>query len=622
MSNQLGTIERLSELFGNYKAEYLREKIFDLFTTPSYFPELETARPCVLVGGRGTGKTTVLRSLSYEGRHALNKSQGSEIATWPYYGFYIRVDTNRVTAFDGPDLSQEAWVKLFAHYVNLLLCTQVIRFVAWFKTKVPEAPELDTTACELISISLRLDDSKTVDDLLAALIKSRVRFEAFLNNIQETALPPLSLQGAPIELLIDKLYDLPHFKDKKFFFLLDEYENFLDYQQVVVNTLIKHSGGRHSFKVGVRELGWRARHTSNVNERLTSPADYALINIGEKLAGEKFEQFASEILNQRMNYLGVSLEGKVASIQAMLPSLNADAEAEMLGIKSKVRDELLRVGVPAESAKVLDQMAPLEALYTLASCDNSLELAVNLEDRANNKQKWNYSFGNYKHSLLFTIRSGKAGIRKYYTGWDTYVMLSGHNIRYLIELVDQTLIAHANENSDLNSPVSFETQTKSAMNVGRKNILELEGLSVRGAQLAKLVLGFGRVFQVMAQDAIDHTPEANQFHFPGSSEVPAEVIEILQAGVMHLALVRSTGNKLLKEEVKEYDYSLHPIFAPFFVFSHRRKRKIMVTPSQITGLINKPTITIRDILTAQNRTDSSIVPDQLALFGGYYESNS
>lgn len=31
--------EQLSELFGSYKAEWLRDRMFDLFAEPSYFPE-------------------------------------------------------------------------------------------------------------------------------------------------------------------------------------------------------------------------------------------------------------------------------------------------------------------------------------------------------------------------------------------------------------------------------------------------------------------------------------------------------------------------------------------------------------------------------------------------------
>ena len=105
--------EQLSKLFGSYKAEWLKEDIFRLFEEPEYFPEFRTSRPCVLKGGRGTGKTTVLRGLSYDGQYALSGKNSSIIDAWDYIGLYHRVDTNRVTAFKGPELPESDWIHMF-----------------------------------------------------------------------------------------------------------------------------------------------------------------------------------------------------------------------------------------------------------------------------------------------------------------------------------------------------------------------------------------------------------------------------------------------------------------------------------------------------------------------------
>lgn len=68
------TLKKLNESFGSYRAEWLKDDIFKLFAEPSYFTALQDNRPCVLEGGRGTGKTTVLRGLSYQGQYELHQN--------------------------------------------------------------------------------------------------------------------------------------------------------------------------------------------------------------------------------------------------------------------------------------------------------------------------------------------------------------------------------------------------------------------------------------------------------------------------------------------------------------------------------------------------------------------
>jgi len=275
--------EQLSEVFGSYKAEWLRERVFDFFTAPDYLPELTTPRPCILVGGRGTGKTTVLRGLSYEGQFALTGRDPQSIPQWKFYGLYLRVNTNRVTAFTGPEVDETTWIKLFGHYTNLVLCDLVLRFLLWFRLYTNIDFELDGKHARDIAESLNIGTSSSIRSLAESLTSARLRFEAFINNVADAPKPPLSMQGAPIDALFEAVSALGPFHEKSFFFLVDEYENFEDYQQQVLNTLIKHSAHWYTFKIGVRELGWRIRSTLNPNEQLVSPADYVRINITERL---------------------------------------------------------------------------------------------------------------------------------------------------------------------------------------------------------------------------------------------------------------------------------------------------------------------------------------------------
>lgn len=600
--------------FGLYRAEWLRDRLFQLYKQPAYFPELETDRPCVLVGGRGTGKTTVLRCLSYDGRFELESSDSTRISSWPYVGFYYRVNTNRVTAFTGSDVPLEKWRRVFGHYVNLLLCGQVTEFLAWWNELAPDSAALPTEACAAVAETLGIEPAHNIADLHKSIQSGRRRFETYLNDLDDAHLPRLSLQGQPIDELCESVRKVPGFRDKALFFIIDEFENLLDYQQEVFNTLIKHSGTHYTFKIGVRELGWRRRSTLNPSEQLVSPADYELIDIGRKLDGTNFDKFALEVCQLRAASIGENS----LPVDELLPSMSLEQEALLLGINERV-ETILESLTNTDVYATLNSMSPLEA-YFVDWWSQSTKTSINaiLAERKSKAKQWKERFNNYKAAVLFTIKRGKAGIRKYYSGWPTYVKLADGNIRYLLELVSQARLLHQQDGKSLAIPISPETQTRAAQNVGRKNLTELEGLSVDGAQLTKLLLGLGRVFEVMANQPEGHAPEVTQFHLPDDSRLDETVSKLLTAAVMHLALVRTVSNKRMDLDLKSYDYAVHPIFAPFFGFSHRKKRKMALSAAQVRQLVERPRAAIREILDQNNRTADAPLPEQLQLFEGYY----
>lgn len=46
-------LSKLDELFGSYKAEWLRGKIYELYSEPYYLNKIENSRPFILQGGKG-----------------------------------------------------------------------------------------------------------------------------------------------------------------------------------------------------------------------------------------------------------------------------------------------------------------------------------------------------------------------------------------------------------------------------------------------------------------------------------------------------------------------------------------------------------------------------------------
>lgn len=630
--SELSLEEKLKQLFA-YKAEWLDRRLFDLFTEPSYMPALTTPRPCVLIGGRGTGKTTVLRGLSYEGQFVLRGADPAEVRRAPFFGIYYRVHTARVSALDGPERTEQQWERLFGHYFNLVIVREVLRLVSWCEETLDVELTFDPQEIELLSASLGAPACNSLSELAAAVRLLLVQFEATINDVDDATVAKATSAGAPIELFFEILSTKPLYSGKTFFILLDEYENLKNYQQRVVNTLLKHAGPPFTFKIGVRELGWRDRSVIGGVEKLISPADYERVDISAVFTGDVFREFAVRVANERLVRLEQRPESEQAwDVRDLLPSISLEEEAKEFGVEERAGAILDRLGptLTASRLQALRSLPPLQLFlfeYWAKAQGSTLEAMV--ADYFANPRRWETRYVNYKYSMVFALHTRGRRINKFYAGWDTFVQLAAGNIRYLLELLEASLLAHVRAENSL-GPVTPRRQTVAAQDVGRTNLEELEGVDAHGAQLTRLVLSLGRVFQIMARQPSGHTPEVNQFYLveesvevdeaeDGESPVTPALQQLLTSAVTHLALLRSPGTKLLDEaSIRKHDYMIHPVFAPFFQFSHRRKRKMQITPSGLWALVTQPHRGIPQVLARSRRSQDEDIPDQLLLFESFY----
>lgn len=533
-----------------------------------------------------------------------------------YVGVYFRCDTNHVHAFNGKGIDNETWMKIFAHYFNLILTSEILEFVAWHKELKPDDEVLPERACCLIATSLHLgDDISDYKKLMDVLETAMYKFQADINNIADGNMPMLSLAGDPIKIVTEQAEKLRQFRDKTFYLLIDEYENLLDSQQQIVNTLLKHVPQSYTIKIGVREMGWRVKHTMNPQESVIDPADYVLFNIVDEFTDEtpdKFESFARNVCQLRIKDL-LEEDGVEFDIEQALGNLPYEEEAVKLGVE---QTSLYKNILEYEKKSGMDlDVSPLYKFFLSYWSENhKLMFKDEIADYLSNTKIWNTRYENYKYSLLFKIRTGRGsgGIQKYYAGWSTFVKLANGNIRYLMELVYRSYYLYLQEGGDIAKPVSADIQTKAARNVGWKNLTELEGTWSNGAQLTRMVQTLGTIFSRLAKERENSAPETVQFEIEGERSERTE--ELLQAGIMNLALIRMPANKQSgRGSVKEFMYSLHPIFAPYFIYSFRRKRKMGLSDAEFLLCVDNPKKAVKDILDKRNIkiSEEGVVMNQL-----------
>lgn len=609
----------LRQLFGDNRAEWPSANFKELFVKPAYLGKLEVMRPCFLVGGRGTGKTTALQSLRYDSMLERLEGSGQSFEDQEYLGILVRMNKNRVRAFAGSGIEEERWAKLFAHYFNLSACSEMVNLALWLEIK--QGLRLPPESLATISLELGLETCDTLDQLKGLIKQAISSLQLQVNNPMKDLGITLSMAESPLRTFAEVIQHQSLLGNRVIFCCIDEYENLLDYQQAILNTYIKHAEPPLSYKVGVRKNGLRNRQTLDGQDLLRVPDDCLEIEI----ADEGFDFFAKAVAELRLKY-AQGVGAKISdNLRDFLQELSLADEAVVLGadrVATAVLDELkTNKHYSFFSEKTQAELSFLK--YWQQSEGGSLQELAN--DWIANETEWKTRLGNHGYASLFWLSKGRKGarIRKYYCGERTLLSLAAGNIRYFLELID-TAIGYQLDEEGANHQllvISAKSQTLAAREVGKRRLNQLEGLADRGVQLKRLVLAIGKVFFELAREPSGKTPEVTSFVLSGNQSETTRIHGLLQEGVGHLAFESAPRTKSTSSvELRDDEYRLHRIFSPFFEISHRKKRRMSIEASTLISVLeNRPARAISALLDDRPQTIEDDLPEQLALFSAFYD---
>jgi hypothetical protein len=606
---------RLSELSRNRAEEY-GEDLWQEFVIPPYYPQLEllqSSKPSVIEGGRGCGKTMLLRYLCHDTQFS-EKRINIDVSALERIGIYWRMDTQFAKLMNGRGVDDMDWVCAFIHMGVLVISEEILKSLE-NASKHKDLLAIDLSSLDFSSLN-SFDSTLPTNymELREFIHSSFIEFQQWVSNIHSTR--PLFYSISFVKELISviKKQVLP-LTVSTFHIYIDEYENLLESQKKIINTWLKHSQPPLIFNIAMKHNAFDVRGTLGP-ENLVDEHDFRLFDI-ETMLNPEFQLFAAEIFLLKLKRIGYqnsivddyvlfdtsaeslskrqdrNYQKKIRDVVSfLLPKCTSkDVSRQILN------DDTFSRNIKAEIKKQIDARGssiPLQDLY-----DNEYPEAVVIIPSLLNRKNSDIDF---IHNEFLKYKSGNSSkfddwvpnnivgctlywygkynrICPIYAGESAFMTMAKGNIRHFLELCYSSLAQNPIDMEIM--PVSPDSQALAVKNVSSKMLKEIKALGNIGNVLYDFTIRLGSVFENARKNIAQSEPEQN--HFSISDSPSREVTSLLNELVKWSVLYEY---KLTKRKGLETgsEYLLNPIYSSYFTISYRKKRRITLRNADIVTI--------------------------------------
>ncbi len=269
--------------------------------------------PMLIIGGKGSGKTHLMRYFSYPLQKIRHGSEVlSGIVSDGYLGIYMRCGGLNSARFKGKGQTDDAWGEVFAYYMELWLGQHVLRTVLDALGERSELRQHEADLCEGIAslldqpVSGPFDTLETVVGYLRNLqrdLDREVNDSAISRslNVRIAATRGSLIFGIP-KILTQHVSPL---RSCLFLYLIDEFENLSEPQQKHINTLLREKESPCSFKIGAKLYGVRTFSTYSADEENKEGSEYEVLPLDAILRdNEQYPRFAKRLVARRLGEHG------------------------------------------------------------------------------------------------------------------------------------------------------------------------------------------------------------------------------------------------------------------------------------------------------------------------------
>ena len=608
----------LASALSSNRTEELGFDVWDRFVIP---PRLnisewgETRKPRVIVGGRGCGKTMLLRYLSHESAFSPKRPSPDQ-STLKHIGIYWRADTQFASLLQGRNQPDHLWRAAFGHLSALVLGKEILGALQSIaNSQLQLITSHDLKALDFSPLSTpNVPLPTTLSEFVSFLDASLFEFEHWANDIQ--TIPQPSFLPAPVFVrrLVDTvLAQLPQFHDIVFFAYIDEYENLTVLQQQVVNTWIKHSEPPLIFNLAMKRNGFKTRKTLG-EERLADIHDFRPVDLEDFGQESEFSLFAAEILLLRFHNAQVPLDAfnpdllrdplatahrrtpeysrSLFSIaRELLPSWSVDELTaqvfddnalfrqlemritkglELRGEQTIPAARFLRPQHPTPAAIVVPALLARHRLTTQQIIE---EFDKHFAGKPSGFQQGTLWLHNIFLAAYLDLFASLVRACPIYSGFDTYCHMSKGNVRHFLELCHTAFTASSTAHPTAISP---KQQAEAASQVAVSLLPEVRSFGNLGNNLHSFLLRLGRLFALSQRRTAQSEPERTHFAIKdGEDSITDGALALLREAVKWSVLFEERETKAKSfGSPQVVDYVLNPIYAPYFQISYRKGRKL------------------------------------------------
>ena len=621
--------------FSEYREEQVRVNIFEYFVEPSFFDQFCDSKPMLIYGSRGSGKTTLFK--------ALCASETQDIETYlqekTYFGVYYRIDLNVTASFSGYGIPNEKWEKIFAHYIVSALSYELLKqFNSVRSTNKLSISESDEQHFAK-KYGRMLSNRENIENLveLEDLFENELHIiRDFINNCPCNSYPHIGDYAAIINGMSEDLLHLStdyNFAYKTVFYLIDEFEGLSEWQQKIVLSFVKYANDWHTFKICMRPDGLKTAQTVG-KEYIRETDDIKSIELDRLFLKDRKQlyKYALEVCEKRMDlfYKRNNTIRRSVPFDKLLESLPEDEEKRLLlkGREDKARkniESFFESEVPEAvqyfSDKYFDFLL-FKLLYIKSKSKGKTKESFWSSFKYDNYTSDSIVINNYKKALLYNtyLCFSKQII---YAGFDTLVDISGGTIRYLLEICNEIFeraVANGNFDYASPSPIPYTIQTAAIYEISNKRVRQISAIPQIGPNIRTFVIALGQICRAYHKEEKISKIEPNHFSLKSTDGgIDDNVIIFLRECVTRGILIKKKNNKKKNTDIgfDEYLYMLHPIYAPSFNISWRRKQKLEFTVEEISSLASNNTKAITEIVKqheqktkTNTRSDSQLIIEE------------